>query len=51
MPSAEVLAEIDRLVDMQKLEEVLMQEGVAKFADPFKALLKLIGEKRRTLAA
>src|SRR6476660_5872164 len=35
MPSAEVLAEIDRLVDMQKLEEVLMQEGVAKFADPF----------------
>lgn len=46
LPSAEVLAEIDRTVDMQRLEEVLMQEGLAKFADPFKALVKLIGEKR-----
>jgi transaldolase len=51
MPPADVLAEIDRLVDMQKLEETLMQEGIAKFADPFKALLKLIGDKRKTLAA
>ena len=50
MPSPEVLAEIDRLVDMQKLEETLMQEGLAKFADPFKALLKLIAEKRKSLA-
>ena len=50
MPSPEVLAEIDRLVDMQKLEETLMQEGLAKFADPFKALLKLIAEKRNSLA-
>lgn len=50
-PPAEVLAEIDREVDMQKLEETLMSEGLAKFADPFKALLKLIGEKRKTLAA
>lgn len=49
MPSPEVLAEIDRLVDMQKLEETLMQEGLAKFADPFKALLKLIAEKRKSL--
>jgi transaldolase len=51
MPPADVLAEIDRLVDMQQLEETLMREGVAKFADPFKSLLKLIGEKRQTLAA
>ncbi len=50
MPSPEVLAEIDRLVDMQKLEETLMHEGLAKFADPFKALLKLIAEKRNSLA-
>ncbi len=50
LPSPEVLAEIDRLVDMQKLEETLMQEGLAKFADPFKALLKLIAEKRKSLA-
>ncbi|MBA4020004.1 MAG: transaldolase [Pirellula sp.] len=50
MPAPEVLAEIDKLVDMQKLEETLMHEGLAKFADPFKALLKLIGEKRKSLA-
>lgn len=51
MPPADVLAEIDREVDMQKLETTLMNEGVAKFADPFQSLLKLIGEKRRALAA
>jgi transaldolase len=51
MPPAEVLAEIDAKVDIQKLEETLMAEGVAKFADPFQALLKLIGEKRKSLAA
>jgi transaldolase len=51
MPPAEVLAEIDQKVDMQKLETALMEEGTAKFADPFKALLKLIGDKRKTLAA
>ncbi|HUR54651.1 MAG TPA: transaldolase family protein [Gemmataceae bacterium] len=49
MPSAEVLAEIDRKVDMTKLEETLMQEGLAKFADPQKALLKLIADKRAAL--
>jgi transaldolase len=51
LPPAEVLAEIDREVDQRKLEEVLMREGVAKFADPHKALLALIKEKRSTLAA
>jgi len=51
MPAADVLAEIDREVDQAKLEEVLMREGVAKFADPQKALLQLIKEKRTTLAA
>jgi transaldolase len=51
MPPAEVLAEIDKKVDMQKLEDQLMKEGVAKFADPPKALLKLIKEKRTSLAA
>ena len=45
-----MLAEIDAKVDVQKLEEQLMREGVAKFADPQKALLKLIGEKRKSLA-
>ncbi len=51
MPPAEVLAEIDREVDIQHLEETLMAEGVAKFADPHKALLKLIGQKRDALTA
>ena len=51
MPSQAVLDEIDRLVDMRQLEETLMDEGIKKFADPQKALLHLIGEKRAALAA
>jgi transaldolase len=50
MPSPEVLAEIDAKVDMQKLEETLMEEGLQKFADPQKALIALIAEKRKNLA-
>lgn len=46
MPAAEVLAEIDREVDMQALERTLMDEGLKKFADPQKELLKLIAQKR-----
>ena len=38
-----------RKVDMTKLEETLMGEGIAKFADPHKALLKLIADKRAKL--
>jgi transaldolase len=49
LPPADVLEEIDRLVDMQKLEDTLMSEGVKKFAEPQKALLKLIAEKRKAL--
>jgi transaldolase len=49
-PPADVLAEIDAQVDMRKLEEVLMSEGIEKFASPQKALLKLIADKRRALA-
>ncbi len=50
MPTAEVIAEIDEKVDFDHLETTLMDEGVRKFADPFKALLELIAEKRRNLA-
>ncbi len=46
MPPPDVLAEIDAKVDQDKLEAQLMLEGVEKFADPFKALLKLLAEKR-----
>lgn len=49
LPATDILAEIDRLVDMQKLETTLMEEGIKKFADPQKALLALIAEKRKEL--
>jgi transaldolase len=49
MPPPEVLAEIDAKVDMVKLETTLMDEGLAKFADPQKKLLALIAEKRKAL--
>ncbi|HEX4128407.1 MAG TPA: transaldolase family protein [Pirellulales bacterium] len=49
MPPADVLAEIDGKVDIQKLERTLMDEGIKKFADPQHALLDLIGEKRAAL--
>jgi transaldolase len=49
LPPADILAEIDRLVDMDKMEAKLMEEGVKKFADPQHALLKLIAEKRSAL--
>lgn len=42
----EVLAEIDDKVDFVHLEETLMSEGLAKFADPQKQLLQVIAEKR-----
>lgn len=50
LPPADVLAEIDAKVDMRKLEDQLMREGVAKFADPQKSLLKLLNDKRRSLS-
>lgn len=49
LPPKEVLDEIDKKVSIQKLEETLMREGLAKFADPQKALIKLIGQKRGQL--
>ena len=50
LPSEAVLAESDKEVDMQHLEETLMAEGLKKFADPQKALIALIGQKRQSLA-
>ena len=51
MPPREVVEEVERKVDAAKMEQKLMEEGTAKFADPQKALLKLIGEKRAALAS
>jgi transaldolase len=50
MPSRPILDEIDKKVDQEKMEEQLMAEGTAKFAEPQNALLKLIGEKREAMA-
>jgi transaldolase len=46
LPPQDVLDEIAAKVDMQHLEDVLMEEGLKKFADPQKALLKLVAQKR-----
>ena len=50
MPDASVLDEIDAKVDVAHLEATLMSEGIKKFADPQKALLALIAQKRKVLA-
>jgi len=46
MPHDDIIAEIEKHVDIPALEKTLMAEGLAKFADPQKSLIKLIGEKR-----
>jgi transaldolase len=51
MPPPEVLKEIDEKVNMKHLVDTLMEEGLKKFAEPQKALLKLIAEKRAALTA
>ena len=51
LPNVEILTEIDRKVDMDRLETVLMAEGIKKFCDPQKALLSLIATKRAALRA
>ncbi|MCA9237841.1 MAG: transaldolase [Planctomycetales bacterium] len=49
LPPPEVLAEIATKVDQRQLHDVLMAEGLKKFADPQKGLLKLVSEKRAAL--
>jgi transaldolase len=49
MPPREVVDEIEGKVNWQHLEDVLMSEGIKKFADPQHALLALIASKRREL--
>lgn len=44
MPSDEDTKAIDANIDWKKLEETLMSEGLAKFADPQKRLIALIEE-------
>jgi transaldolase len=49
LPPRDVLEEIDREANMEHLEATLMAKAVKKFADPQKALLALLGEKRVAL--
>lgn len=49
LPPQAVLDEIDKKVDQKDLEETLMREGTAKFADPHKHLLATIATKRKSL--
>ena len=51
LPPAELLTEIDRLVDFALLEQTLMAQGIEKFATPQHQLLRLIQSKRAELVA
>lgn len=49
LPPQAVLDEIHQKVDIEKMEATLMEEGIKKFADPQKLLLKTIANKRQQL--
>ena len=51
MPSETIQDEIDAKVDMNKMHDTLMEEGVAKFVKPQRALLELIKQKRGELVS
>ena len=51
LPDQEVLDEIDRQLDSEQMEDFLMTEGIKKFADPQKALMALMAEKRSQLSS
>jgi len=50
LPPQAVVAEFEKKVDIQKLEDTLMAEGTEKFADPQKKLIQTISDKRSELA-
>jgi transaldolase len=50
LPPAEVVQEIAAKVDVARMEQVLMDEGLRKFAQPQKELLALVAQKRRTMS-
>jgi len=51
LPAPSILEEIDRKIDSVQLESTLMTEGIKKFAEPQRALLRLIAQKRASLLA
>lgn len=50
MPQPNIISEIDSKVDMMVLERVLMEEAIKKFAEPQRALLRLIAQKRGSIS-
>ena len=46
LPDQRILDEINAQVDFARMEDVLMEEGLEKFADPQRDLLALIADKR-----
>ena len=50
VPNPRVLGEIYRVVDFERLEQTLIEEGVEKFANPHKQLIEVISEKRKAIA-
>ncbi len=51
MPSDTICTELDQAIDIENLEHVLMEQGVAKFVAPQKQLLQTIHEKRAALTS
>lgn len=51
LPAKSVLSSIDTEVKMPHLHDVLMEEGIAKFAAPQKQLIATIASKRKELAS
>jgi transaldolase len=49
MPSPGIVGEIDRKVNMVALERVLIEEGIKKFVEPQRALLRLIAQARASM--
>lgn len=50
LPPTDVMSEIYGKVDFERMEEVLMEQGIAKFATPQHELIALIGQKREQMA-
>lgn len=49
VPLSSVVDEIEKKVDRASLELVLMEEGIQKFIEPQRALLRLIADKRASI--
>lgn len=49
MLPVELQAELDASIDIENLEQVLMEQGIAKFVAPQKQLLDTIKQKRQTV--